>query len=128
MIDELDDDNFLMYAIKNYHTPNYILAEFENDLKRIKYIKRLIGKYKETKELKERLILNHIIMLNNAFGAEATNKILFFKIEAEDYQILKTFLSYLNILPILPFRVKGEMIYPDKIKTDLHIEKILKNI
>ncbi len=128
MIDELDDDNFLMYAIKNYNTPNYILAEFENDLKRITYIKRLIGKYKETKELKERLILNHIIMLNNAFGPEATNKILFFKIDKEDYFILKTFLSYLNILSVLPFKTKGEIVYPDKIKTDLHIEKILKDI
>ena len=89
MIDNLTDDNFMLYAMKCYDSPNAIMSEFEEDLKRIKYIKRLIKRYKTTGELKERLILNHIIILSNVFGTRNAVRMLFFRLDEEDYQILK---------------------------------------
>jgi hypothetical protein len=99
MIENLNDDNFLIYAMKAYDRPNCIMSEFEEDLSRIKYVKRLIKRYKTTGELKERLILNHIIVLSNVFGIEPSARMLFFKIDKEDYDILKTFLLFLNYMP-----------------------------
>jgi len=128
MIDELNEDNFMIYAIKNYHTPNCIMSEFENDLKRVKYLKRLFRKYRSTKELKERLILNHIIMLYNVFGAEATTRILFFKIEEKYHDILKTFLLYLNLMPDIVWNIKGENIHSSEIQLDLNIANILRQV
>jgi hypothetical protein len=99
MIENLNDDNFIIYAMKAYDRPNCIMSEFEEDLSRIKYVKRLIKRYKTTGELKERLILNHIIVLSNVFGIEPSARMLFFKIDKEDYDILKTFLLFLNFMP-----------------------------
>ena len=99
MIENLNDDNFIIYAMKAYDRPNCIMSEFEEDLSRIKYVKRLIKRYKTTGELKERLILNHIIVLSNVFGIEPSVRMLFFKIDKEDYDILKTFLLFLNYMP-----------------------------
>jgi hypothetical protein len=72
MFDDLNDDNFLIYAAKAYDKPHIIQSEFEEDLKRLKYVKRLLRKYKQTGDFKERLILNHVIILSNVFGVEAT--------------------------------------------------------
>ena len=102
MFDELNEDNFMMYAVKCYSSPLCIMSEFDSDIKRTKYLKRLFRRYKVTKSLKERLILNHIILLNNVFGPEATARILFYKIDERDYDILKTFLSYLRRAIDLP--------------------------
>ena len=99
MIENLNDDNFLIYAMKAYDKPNCIMSEFEEDLSRIKYIKRLIKRYKTTGELKERLILNHIIVLSNVFGVEPCVRMLFYKLDREDYEVLKTFLLFLNYMP-----------------------------
>jgi hypothetical protein len=99
MIENLNDDNFIIYAMKAYDRPNCVMSEFEEDLSRIKYVKRLIKRYKTTGELKERLILNHIIVLSNVFGIEPSARMLFFKIDKEDYDILKTFLLFLNFMP-----------------------------
>ena len=99
MIENLSDDNFLIYAMKAYDKPNCIMSEFEEDLSRIKYVKRLIKRYKTTGELKERLILNHIIILSNVFGVEPSVRMLFFKLDKEDYDVLKTFLLFLNFMP-----------------------------
>ena len=85
-----------MFAIKAYNKPNCIMSEFEEDIKRIKYVKRLIKKYVVTGDLKERLILNHIIILSNVFGIEATVRMLFLKLDEKHYPILKTFLLFLN--------------------------------
>lgn len=96
---DLNDDNFEEYAVINYRNPNCVsVIEFLNDLKTIKYIKRLINKYEEKKELRERLILNHIIFLSNVFGAEATVNMLRFKIEEQNHKILNSFLVYLNYI------------------------------
>jgi hypothetical protein len=128
MIDDLNDDNFLIYAMKCYNAPHCIISEFESDIKRTKYLKRLFRRYKITKSLKERLILNHIILLNNVFGPEATARILFYKIDERDYDILKTFLSYLNIVPEMVYGVKSKNISVAEIPIDVNVAEILRQI
>ena len=89
-----------MYAIQHYHNPSCEgMSEFNDDMKRFKYVKRLFRKYEETSVLKERLLLNHIIILNNLFGAEASSTLLFFKTEQKHWPALKGFLQFLNIMP-----------------------------
>jgi hypothetical protein len=128
MIDDLNDDNFLIYAMKCYNAPHCIMSEFESDIKRTKYLKRLFRRYKITKSLKERLILNHIILLNNVFGPETTARILFYKIDERDYDILKTFLSYLNIMPDMIYGVRGKNISVAEIPIDVNVAEILRQI
>ena len=128
MFDDLNDDNFMMYAMKCYNTPNCLMSEFEGDIKRTKYLKRLFRRYKVTKILKERLILNHIILLNNVFGSEASARILFYRVDERDYDILKTFLLYLNTLPEIIRGVNGKTIRTTDISVDLHIAEILRQI
>ena len=128
MFDDLNDDNFLIYAMKCYNAPHCIMSEFESDIKRTKYLKRLFRRYKITKSLKERLILNHIILLNNVFGPEATARILFYKIDERDYDILKTFLGYLNIAPETIYGIKGKTISVAEIPIDVNVAEILRQI
>lgn len=93
---ELNDDNFLMFAIKNYDNPSCNgMSDLEEDLKRFKYIKRLFKRYENTEVLGERLILNHLIILYNVFGNSATAMLLY-KIDEEYWSYLKTFLVFLN--------------------------------
>ena len=100
MFEKLTKDNIMMYAIKHYHNPSCEgMSEFNDDMKRFKYIKRLFRKYEETDILKVRLLLNHIIILNNLFGAEASSTLLFFKTEQLHWPTLKGFLEFLNIMP-----------------------------
>ena len=128
MIDDLNDDNFMIYAVKCYDAPHCIMSEFESDIKRTKYLKRLFRRYKITKSLKERLILNHIILLNNVFGPEHTARILFYKTDERDYDILKTFLSYLNIVPDMIYGIRGKNIRVTEIPIDVNIAEILRKI
>lgn len=106
----LTDRNFLIYAAQHYNNPGCTdTCEFMADIARIKYIRKLITRYIENKDLKERLILNHIIILNNMFGPEALVKILYLKLE--DYmKYIKPFLILLNIMPDKIFDVKGQRI------------------
>ena len=98
--DVLTPDNYIMFAMKNYNNPHCRgMGEFEDDLARIKYLKRLFNKYIASDILKERLIINHIIIMYNVFGIKATTKLLFFKMEEYHFALVKTFLLYLNILP-----------------------------
>ena len=98
MYEKITPNNVLMYAIKNYDNPHCEgEKEFEDDLKRFKYIKRLLRKYYDTKVLKERLLLNHIIVLNNVFGPDACAPLLLYKVQKEYWSALKSFLLYLNI-------------------------------
>jgi hypothetical protein len=128
MIENLYDDNFLIFAMKAYDKPNCIMSEFEEDLKRIKYIKRLIRRYKITGELKERLILNHLIILTNVFGVESSVKMLFYKLDREDYDILKTFLLFLNFMPQMIRGIKGININSSDITVDIFVAKRLRSI
>jgi hypothetical protein len=99
MNEKLNEANFLIYAMHHYdNTQCYSLAEFEDDLKKFLYLKKLISRYKNNGDLKERLILNHIIVLYNLFG-EATTKMLFYKVDEECWDVLVTFLVYLNLMP-----------------------------
>ena len=92
----LNDDNFLLIAMHNYdNTQCHKLQEFEEDLKRFQYLRKLLKRYKKDGELRERLILNHITILFNLFGAAAYD-MLFFKIEKDYWPSLVTFLLYLN--------------------------------
>ena len=100
MYEKITPENVVMYAIRHYDNPSCSgMDEFYDDMKRFKYIKRLIRKYKDTGVLKERLILNHIIVINNLFGPEAASTLLFFKIEQEFWSCLKPFLEFLSIMP-----------------------------
>ena len=128
IFDDLNEDNFVMYAVKCYTSPSCLMSEFEGDLKRTKYLKRLFRRYKATKNIKERLILNHIILLNNVFGPEATTRILFFRIDEKDYDSLKTFLLFLNILPKTVVGIRGKNIDTDLIPVDMKIADILRKI
>lgn len=128
MIDNLTDENFMIYAMKCYDSPNCIMSEFEEDLKRIKYVKRLIKRYKTTGELKERLILNHIIILSNVFGTRNAVRMLFFRLDEQDYQILKTFLLFLGYMPDIIMGVKGKNINSHDVSVDLFVGKRLRDI
>ena len=97
---KLNNNNFILYVSKYYENPQCdSMDEFNEDLNRIKYIKRLLRKYIKTGILRERLILNHLIILQNVFGPKVTSRILFFKVDEELYSELKTFLVYLKYLP-----------------------------
>lgn len=128
MFDDLNEENFMMYAAKCYTSPHCIMSEFEGDIKRTKYLKRLFRRYKVTKSLKERLILNHIILLNNVFGTEATARILFYKTDERDYDILKTFLDYLDIMPDFVYGINGKTILSSDLPLDMNVAEILRNI
>jgi len=128
IITDLNEETFIMYAIKCYDNPHCVMSEFEEDLKRIKYIKRLIKRYRTTGELKERLILNHMIVLSNVFGTEATVRMLFYKFDEEDYKILKTFLLFLNYMPKIVIGINGTNIISADISVDLFVAKRLREI
>jgi hypothetical protein len=103
IFNELNEENFLLFAIKNYENPQAVTKEdFDKDLNHFKYIKRLLKRYRNTGELKVHLILNHFIVLYNIFG-EAATPMLFFKIEKELWSVMKTFVIFLNKLPDYPY-------------------------
>ena len=99
MYENITTDNVMMFAIRHYDNPQCEgEKEFHDDMKRFKYIKRLLRKHKDSGILKERLLLNHIIILNNLFGPEACVTLLLFKIQQEHWETLKSFLLFLNII------------------------------
>jgi len=100
IFNDLNEKNFLLYAMKEYNNPQCTeIEEFNDDLKKIKYIKRLLNQYVSEGVLKERLLLNHIIVFYNVFPPAAATRILFFKIEEKFWPILKPFLFYLKLMP-----------------------------
>jgi len=116
----LTPENINMFAIKHYDNPQCEgESEFHDDMKRFKYIKRLLRKYQDSGELKERLILNHLIVVFNVFGAEAGSTLLLFKLEPEFWSILKTFMVFLNMLP------DGELEEIDEVE---EIKRVLEKV
>lgn len=102
IFNELNEDNFLLFAIKNYDNPQAVTKEdFEKDLNHFKYIKRLLKRYIKTGELKTHLVLNHFIILYNIFG-EATTPMLFHKLESDLWPTVKSFIIFLGRLPEYP--------------------------
>ena len=122
----LNENNFLLYAIKNYDMKiSSSMEEFTNDMKRFQYLKRLFNRYEENGDLQLRLILNHIIVLYNCFGPAAST-MLFYKLQdGKSHQYLKTILKFLNRLPRMIF-FDEVMIDTNTIDTDKEIEKRLK--
>lgn len=122
----MNNDNFVLYAMHNYDNPEcHGVTEFEDDLNRFKYLKRLFYRYKERGELKERLVINHLIVLYNVFGT-ATTKMLFFKIEKEFWPQLKTFLVFLNYMPMEV--IADKRIQESDIPLDENIIKVLRKV
>lgn len=102
IFNELNEDTFLLFAIKHYQNPQAVTKEdFDRDLNHFKYIKRLLKRYRNTGELKSHLLINHFIILYNTFG-DATTPMLFYKIERELWSVMKTFILFLNKLPDTP--------------------------
>lgn len=125
MIELLNNDNFLKLAMRHYDNPQcHTVREFEEDLKRFLYLKKLFSRYRNSGELRERLILNHIIVLYNIFGDHAT-KFLFFKLDKEDWSALITFLVFLNKMPE---QVEGMNVNSADIVLDETIIKVLRKI
>jgi len=130
MIQQLDDSNFMLYAAANYDNPQcYDTDEFYDDLKRFKYLKRLLNRYKETGELKERLILNHITVIYNVFGPAPATRLLFFKLEGY-YELLKPFLVFMNNMPelVIGIGINNKTIKDVDIELDIGIIKALRKI
>ena len=129
IFDDLNDDNFLMYAMREYSNVQCTdIEEFYDDLKKIKYIKRLFNVYKNNGQLKERLILNHLIIFYNVFTVQAGTRILFYKIEKDFWPILKTFLIYLDRMPDKIDSIRGEVILASNIQLDDGIISRLRSI
>jgi hypothetical protein len=123
---KLGESTFLLYAAKHYDNPHCSdIAEFEEDLKRFQYLRKLFSRYKQTGDLKERLILNHLIILYNCFGVDATN-MLFMKLE-EYHKYLKPFVEYLNFMPAF-IEYENKKIHNNHIESDRTIEETLKGI
>lgn len=125
---DLNEGNVLLYAAKHYDKPHYITSEFEEDFKRIQYIQKLFCRYERKSELRERLILNHLTVLYNVFGAEATARILFLRITADHRPVLKTFLIYLNIMPDIVASINGQDIISSNIPIDGKAATLLRKI
>ena len=129
MSEALNEDVFLIYCAKYYDNPNcHSTDEFLEDLKRIKYVKRLFIKYHKDKEIKERLVINHLIVLYNVFGVEVTTRLLFYKLNKEDYSALKTYLLFLNYMPSKIKGIKGQDINSSDISVDMNIADSLRKI
>jgi len=119
VFDDLNEKNFLLYAMKEYDNPQCVqVEEFYDDLKKVKYIKRLFNQYLNEGVLKERLLLNHIIVFYNVFPVRSATRILFLKIEEEFWPILKTFLVYLSYMPEIIDSINGRAIISDDMQLD----------
>ena len=126
---DLTNGNYLMYALLHYDNPHCVdIKEFFEDVRRLKYIKRLFNRVKEDNVLKERLILNHLIAFYNVFTNEAATRLLFFRAGEEYYSILKTFLVYLNKMPQYIGNVDKTELFSDDIPLDEKVIEILGNI
>ena len=120
--DELNESNYIMFAMKHYENPQAVTQEdFYDDMKRFKWIKRLLNKYRNTGEMNVHLLLNHFIILYNIF-VDATTPLLFYRIDSELWNILKTFIVYLGRLPEYPVS------YIHKIPVDCDCMEILENL
>lgn len=123
----LTNENLVLYAARAYDSPHNITAEFAEDFRRLKFTKRLLLKYRRTGDLSERLLLNHVIVLRNCFGTAAI-RMLFLRIDEEDYSALKTILSFLSFLPLTVKEIDGKMLDTRIIPFDPNVVKVLKAI
>jgi hypothetical protein len=126
--DDLTNDNIMMYAVKAYDKPNCIMSEFKEDMKRFNYLKRLFKRYRKLGELREQLVINHLVVLNNVFGPEVATRLLFFKMSKDDYSALKTYLLFLNCMPDRVRGIKNHDIISSEIPVDMTVANSLRQI
>jgi hypothetical protein len=126
--DDLTPENITLYAVKAYDKPNCIMSEFKEDMKRFNYVKRLLLRYRKFDELRERLVLNHLVVIYNVFGPEPATRILFYRIPKEDWSALKTYLLFLSYMPDMVKSIKGQEIISSDITVDLKIAEVLREI
>jgi len=126
--ENLTEENILLYAAKAYDKPNCVMSEFTEDIKKLNYLKRLFRRYRKHGEMRERLIINHIVVLYNLFGPEVTTRLLFFNMNKDDYSILKTYLTFLNIMPERVRGINGKDILSSDIMVDMNIANELRNL
>lgn len=126
--ENLTNDNILLYLAKAYDKPNCIMSEFKDDMKRFNYLKRLFRRYRKLGEIKERLVINHLVVLYNVFGPEVATRALFFKMSKDDYAIIKTYLVFLNFMPERIKGIKSNDIQSSDIPVDMHVAQALRNI
>ncbi len=124
--DDLTNDNILIYAVKAYDKPNCIMSEFKEDMKRFNYLKRLFKRYRKVGELREQLVLNHLVVICNVFGPEVATRLLFFKMSKDDYSALKTYLLFLSCMPEKVRGIKGHDLISSEIPVDMTIAEILR--
>ena len=118
----------MLYLVKAYDKPNCIMSEFNDDMKRFNYLKRLFQRYRKYNELREQLVLNHLVVLYNVFGPEVATRLLFFKMTKDDYSALKTYLLFLSCMPDRVRGVKGHDIISSEIPVDMRIAQALRNL
>ena len=128
MFDDLNESNVLLNASKCYEKPNCVSSEFDEDYKKIRYIKRLLQKYRLTGDIKERLLLNHLVVAQNVFGVENCTRMLFLRINEKDYSALKTFLVYTSAMPKIVKGINGRDIISSDISLDDKIIEILRSL
>ena len=126
--DDLTSENFLLYAVKAYDKPNCIMSEFKEDMKRFNYLKRLFRRYRKMGELRERIVINHLVVIYNVFGVEVSTRMLFYKMSKDDYSALKSYLIFLNYMPAVVHGIKGQDIISSEIPVDMKIAEILREI
>lgn len=124
--DDLTNENIMIYAVKAYDKPNCIMSEFKEDMKRFNYLKRLFKRYRKMGELREQLVLNHLVVIYNVFGPEVAARLLFFKMSKDDYSALKTYMLFLNIMPEKVKGIKGHDIISSDIPIDMEVAKTLR--
>lgn len=128
MFENLSNENFILYAIKAYDRPDCIMSEFKEDMKRFNYLKRLFCRYRKTGDVRERLIINHLVIIYNVFGVDVSTRMLFYKIHKEDYSTLKTYLLFLNYMPEVVRGIRGQDILSNDIPVDMIVANALRQI
>lgn len=121
--ENVSDDNAILYAAKVYENSQCLTEmEFGEDYKRFDYVKRLCSRYLQVGTMSPRLMLNHLVLLLNVFGVEATVRLVFLRCnEPQMYRVVKPFLLYLNVLPLVVRGIEGSDIYTDPIPLDLEL-------
>ena len=128
MFEDLNNENFIIYAMKAYDKPNCLMSEFKEDMKRFNYLKRLFHKYRKSGELKEQLVLNHLVVIYNVFGPESATRMLFYRMSENDYSVLKTYLIFLNLMPAIVKSIRGQDIRSSDIEVDMTVAEVLRKI
>jgi hypothetical protein len=129
MFDNLTSENAILYAAHVYDNPQCVSwAEFEEDYRRIKYVKRLIHRYHQSGQLKERLLLNHVILLANVFPPPSLARLLFVKLDPSHYSTLRTLLEFLSLAPARVTGIKGQVLLLSDFPVNIPLRQRLEQL